>query len=148
MSDVFFSVVVVFLVAFFAISQAKNAIKKSTASAGKTAKAVPSTQDASDAAPAPAAAAAPIRPTTLKSYTPGFVSLEDQASETDWHEAEMTGEGKDPCHDEMYAGPIEDHENTKHAESPKEAREWARAVIMAEILKRPSERRWGARGRS
>ncbi len=151
MSDVFFSVIVVFFVASFAISQASKAIKKSSASAGKTAKAVPSTQDAGAAAPVPAAeavnAAAPLRSTMLESNNPGFVSLEGRVAETDWHEAKMTGEGTDPCHDEMYVVPLADHENPKHAESSKEAREWARAVVMAEILKRPSARRWSARGR-
>ena len=146
MPDVFFSVIVVFLAAFFVISRVQKAIKNSAATAGKPAKAGPDVQSAGPAAPEPAAA--PLRPTTLESDHPGFVSLEERAAQTDWHEAEMTGEGTDPCHDEMYAVPFEVHGNPKYAETAKEAREWARAVVMAEILKRPSERRWRGHGRS
>ncbi|MBR6707831.1 MAG: hypothetical protein IKI84_14310 [Clostridia bacterium] len=156
MSDVFFFAIILFGVAFFAVKEAKKTMKKQAESAGKPAKPVPSTQGAAAAYPAPdtpasgpaaPAAAAPLRPSTLASYTPGFVSLEGQAAETDWHDAVMTGEGTDPCHDEMYAVSSVNHGDQIHAQRSEETREWAKAVVMAEIMKRPAERRWGVRGR-
>ncbi len=69
----------------------------------------------------------------------GFVSMEDKAPKTRWHPTEMTGEGTDPCHEDMYEAPV--HRPEEKDRGTEEAREWARAVVMAEILKRPSERR-------
>lgn len=156
MWDAFFFVVILIMVTVFAVNEAKKAMRKKTGSAGRPAGTVPSTQDANAASPAPAspapaaspAAAAPLRHASLADYTSRFVSLEGRADETDWHDAVMTGEGTDPCHDEMYPAPSVEHFNPKHAEKTEEAREWAKAVVMAEILKRPAERRWNARGRS
>ena len=80
-------------------------------------------------------------------YTPGFVSMEGKAEETRWHDTVMGEEGEDPCHDEMFTAMNTVGSEIKNGNS-ETAREWAHAVIMAEILKRPSERRWNARGRA
>lgn len=74
-----------------------------------------------------------------------FVTMEGRAEETRWHEAVMGEEGTDSCHDEMYADIHAEEPAANHADAEL-AREWAKAVVMAEILKRPSERRWSARG--
>lgn len=149
--DAYFFVIILAIVTIVAVNEAKKSMRKKADSVGKPARPVPSTQDANAASPAPVfqapAADAQTRPALLASYTPGFVSLEGQASETDWHDAVMTGEGTDPCHDEMYASPSMDHGEHLQAQRPEEAREWAKAVVMAEIMKRPAERRWSARGR-
>lgn len=150
MPEAVFFVIIFAAVAFFSVAEAKKTLRKNTNSAGKPAKAVPSTQSAPDAAPASAPsapAAAPLQSAPFVKYEPGFVSLEGRAPETEWHDAAMSGEGTDPCHDEMFAVFAGDHEKPKPTEKTEEAREWAKAVVMAEILKRPSERRWGVRGR-
>ena len=151
MSDAFFFAIILIVVASIAVSKTKNTMKKNASPVRKHAEAAPSAQTANPPSPAPAAVIpntdAQARPASLERYSPGFVSMENQAIETDWHDAVMTGEGTDPCHDEMYIAPAVDHDKPQHTEITEEAREWARAVVMAEIMKRPSERRWGARGR-
>ena len=76
-----------------------------------------------------------------------FSSMEGLAEETKWHDAEMSGEGSDPCHEEMYPDPHAPQIRKEHEET-QDAREWARAVVMAEILQRPCDRRLKARGRA
>lgn len=153
MSDVFFFLIILAGVTVFAVEEAKKSMRKKSDSAGNPARAVPSTQNANAASPSPASptpdAGAPRRSESLAAYTPGFMSMEGQAEETDWNQTVMAREGTDPCHDGMYAEPYsENHEKPVHPERHEEAREWAKAVVMAEILKRPAERRWNARGRS
>ncbi len=123
--------------------------------AGKSARARKRAMEGTGKAPAPQAKAPPAeeaKPVFVKTPEktegrPGFISMEDRSKETQWHETRMTGEGTDPCHDEMYADPSTAPHHAGTDGGSEEAREWARAVVMAEILKRPSERRRCRSGR-
>ncbi len=132
----------------FSVQKAKD---RPTAKPGaKKADAAPPAQGkapAENAAKGTAPAGLSPRPAPLRqTIAPRFESLEDRAEETVWHETAMSGEGTDPCHKDMF-----DFTPAPHAEAgeerPQGSREWARAVVMAEVLKRPSERRRSVHGR-